>query len=229
MFLSGCSSCDVPTKHPVAPPAAGVDHPRRIWCHMISLNSIKQTASTSIPIVRSITQIDRINRFSFLHVLPIMAGTPSPFTFRLLRRLVQRPFSSSVNPSLIRPRALHSQPSPITLRQQQQPTALSQHLRIRQQQQHQIRPFSSTPQPHATYNQVRRGCHKHGKKARKLPSPAVHNRPHMKGVCLKTGTTKPRKPNSGERKVARIRLTNGMIVSAYIPGEGMASFLTRPC
>lgn len=44
----------------------------------------------------------------------------------------------------------------------------------------------------------------------------------MKGVCLKTGTTKPKKPNSGERKIARIRLSNGSVVTGYIPGEGMS-------
>jgi ribosomal protein S12 len=42
----------------------------------------------------------------------------------------------------------------------------------------------------------------------------------MKGVCLKTGITKPKKPNSGERKTARIRLSSGRVVTAYIPGEG---------
>ncbi|KAJ4301579.1 hypothetical protein N0V90_003672 [Kalmusia sp. IMI 367209] len=40
-------------------------------------------------------------------------------------------------------------------------------------------------------------------KARKLRSPALANRPELKGVCLKVGTTKPKKPNSGERKIAR--------------------------
>jgi ribosomal protein S12 len=42
----------------------------------------------------------------------------------------------------------------------------------------------------------------------------------MKGVCLKVGVTKPKKPNSGQRKTAKVRLTTGKIVSAYIPGEG---------
>jgi hypothetical protein len=42
----------------------------------------------------------------------------------------------------------------------------------------------------------------------------------MKGVCLKVGTTKPKKPNSGERKFARVRLSSGQVVTAYIPGEG---------
>jgi small subunit ribosomal protein S12 len=42
----------------------------------------------------------------------------------------------------------------------------------------------------------------------------------LKGVCLKVGTTKPKKPNSGERKIARVRLSSGKVVTAYIPGEG---------
>ncbi len=44
--------------------------------------------------------------------------------------------------------------------------------------------------------------------------------PHKRGVCLKVFTTTPKKPNSALRKVARVRLTNGMEVTAYIPGEG---------
>lgn len=42
----------------------------------------------------------------------------------------------------------------------------------------------------------------------------------MKGVCLKVGITKPKKPNSAERKTARIRLSSGRSITAYIPGEG---------
>jgi small subunit ribosomal protein S12 len=56
--------------------------------------------------------------------------------------------------------------------------------------------------------------------ARKLRSPQLKNRPELKGVCLKVGTTKPKKPNSGERKIARVRLSTGKIITAYIPGEG---------
>lgn len=44
--------------------------------------------------------------------------------------------------------------------------------------------------------------------------------PQKRGVCLKVFTTTPKKPNSALRKVARVRLTNGMEVTAYIPGEG---------
>ena len=46
------------------------------------------------------------------------------------------------------------------------------------------------------------------------------NSPFMRGVCLKVSTTTPKKPNSALRKIARVRLTNGMEVTAYIPGIG---------
>ncbi|ORY02061.1 hypothetical protein BCR34DRAFT_493452 [Clohesyomyces aquaticus] len=82
-----------------------------------------------------------------------------------------------------------------------------------------LRPFSaSAPRPSTLIQVVR---HKRQKqRARKLRSPALKNRPEMKGVCLKVGTTKPKKPNSGERKIARVRLSSGKVVTAYIPGEG---------
>ncbi len=51
-------------------------------------------------------------------------------------------------------------------------------------------------------------------------APADSECPQKRGVCLKVFTTTPKKPNSALRKVARIRLTNGMEVTAYIPGEG---------
>ncbi len=44
--------------------------------------------------------------------------------------------------------------------------------------------------------------------------------PALKGVCLKVGITRPKKPNSGERKTARVRLSSGRTITAYIPGEG---------
>ncbi|KAH7043259.1 hypothetical protein B0J12DRAFT_712459 [Macrophomina phaseolina] len=81
------------------------------------------------------------------------------------------------------------------------------------------RSFSASSIRNATYNQVRRGC-RQPQPARKLTSPQLKDRPEMKGVCVKVGTTKPKKPNSGERKVARVRLSNGRLVWAYIPGEG---------
>ncbi|EON60897.1 hypothetical protein W97_00107 [Coniosporium apollinis CBS 100218] len=82
-----------------------------------------------------------------------------------------------------------------------------------------IRPFSATTSQNATYNQVMRGC-RVAQRARKATSPALVDRPEMKGVCLKVGITKPKKPNSGERKIARVRLSSGKVVTAYIPGEG---------
>ncbi len=50
--------------------------------------------------------------------------------------------------------------------------------------------------------------------------PVFSSSPFKRGVCLKVFTTTPKKPNSALRKVARVRLTNGMEVTAYIPGEG---------
>lgn len=85
------------------------------------------------------------------------------------------------------------------------------------------RHFSTSPFRQATYNQVRRGC-RVAQRARRSRSPALVDRSQMKGVCLKTGITKPKKPNSGERKTARVRLSSGKVVTAYIPGEGMYTF-----
>ncbi|MGE5752189.1 MAG: 30S ribosomal protein S12, partial [Deltaproteobacteria bacterium] len=51
-------------------------------------------------------------------------------------------------------------------------------------------------------------------------SPALDNCPQKRGVCLRVYTTTPKKPNSALRKVARVRLTNGVEVTVYIPGEG---------
>ena len=48
----------------------------------------------------------------------------------------------------------------------------------------------------------------------------ISSSPFKRGVCIKVFTTTPKKPNSALRKVARVKLTNGMIVTAYIPGEG---------
>ena len=55
---------------------------------------------------------------------------------------------------------------------------------------------------------------------KKTKSPALDGSPQRRGVCLQVKTQTPKKPNSALRKVARIRLTNGMEVTAYIPGEG---------
>ena len=54
----------------------------------------------------------------------------------------------------------------------------------------------------------------------KSSSPALEKCPQKRGVCTRVSTTTPKKPNSALRKIARIRLTNGMEVTAYIPGIG---------
>ncbi len=56
--------------------------------------------------------------------------------------------------------------------------------------------------------------------SKKTSTPALKGNPQKRGVCTRVYTTTPKKPNSALRKVARVRLTNGMEVTAYIPGEG---------
>jgi small subunit ribosomal protein S12 len=55
---------------------------------------------------------------------------------------------------------------------------------------------------------------------RKSKAPALRGNPQRRGVCLVVKTTTPKKPNSALRKIARVRLTNGAEITAYIPGEG---------
>lgn len=63
---------------------------------------------------------------------------------------------------------------------------------------------------------------KHGRQAVKKQSdfPALKNCPQKRGVCTRVYTTTPKKPNSALRKIARVRLTNGIEVTSYIPGIG---------
>ncbi|MCP4231896.1 MAG: 30S ribosomal protein S12 [bacterium] len=69
-----------------------------------------------------------------------------------------------------------------------------------------------------TINQlVRKGRKKKGKKSQ---APALKSCPQRRGVCTRVWTVTPRKPNSALRKVARVRLTTGIEVTAYIPGVG---------
>ncbi len=69
-----------------------------------------------------------------------------------------------------------------------------------------------------TINQlVRKGRRK---SVRKTTAPALGASPQRRGVCTRVYTSTPKKPNSALRKVARVRLTNGMEVTAYIPGVG---------
>jgi len=74
--------------------------------------------------------------------------------------------------------------------------------------------FSKVP----TINQlIREGRERIRKKSK---APALQNCPQRRGVCIRVYTTTPKKPNSALRKVARVRLTNALEVTAYIPGEG---------
>lgn len=81
------------------------------------------------------------------------------------------------------------------------------------------RSFHSTAVAMVTYRQVTRGARRpHRPPPNRVP--ALEGRPFVRGVCARVFTTKPKKPNSAMRKCARIKLTNGRTVTAYIPGEG---------
>ena len=69
-----------------------------------------------------------------------------------------------------------------------------------------------------TFNQLVKSGRK--KISYKTKSPALQGCPQRRGVCTRVYTTTPKKPNSALRKVARVRLTNGIEVTTYIPGVG---------
>jgi small subunit ribosomal protein S12 len=69
-----------------------------------------------------------------------------------------------------------------------------------------------------TINQLVRTGRK--KQHKKTSAPALESCPQKRGVCVRVYTSTPKKPNSALRKIARVRLTNGMEVTSYIPGEG---------
>ncbi|MGC9383054.1 MAG: 30S ribosomal protein S12 [Kosmotogaceae bacterium] len=69
-----------------------------------------------------------------------------------------------------------------------------------------------------TINQLIKSGRK--KVTKKSKSPALENNPQKRGVCVRVSTMTPKKPNSALRKIARVRLSNGTEVTAYIPGEG---------
>ena len=64
-------------------------------------------------------------------------------------------------------------------------------------------------------------------KKAKVKTPALEGAPQKRGVCTRVSTTTPRKPNSALRKIARVRLTNGVEVGTYIPGEEHSVVLVR--
>ena len=84
--------------------------------------------------------------------------------------------------------------------------------------------FSTSTSHSATLMQVLRKARK-PQRSRHTTSPALKDRPQMKAVCLKVTTVKPKKPNSGERRIARVRLSSGKNVQAAIPGEGECPFV----
>lgn len=83
----------------------------------------------------------------------------------------------------------------------------------------QQRSFAQTSPIQATLNQIKRGVKPPSRK-KVTESPHLDNCPVRKGVVLRVMVLKPKKPNSAQRKACRVRLTNGNVISAYIPGEG---------
>lgn len=79
--------------------------------------------------------------------------------------------------------------------------------------------FTTTTSMWATLNQIKRGAEK-PKRKNVTVSPDLQRCPIRKGVVLRVMVLKPKKPNSAQRKACRVRLTNGNVISAYIPGEG---------
>lgn len=71
-----------------------------------------------------------------------------------------------------------------------------------------------------TINQLIKKTRKKKIENQKSKAPALQSSPFRKGVCTKVYITSPKKPNSAKRKVARVRLTSGLEVTSYIPGEG---------
>lgn len=101
-------------------------------------------------------------------------------------------------------------------------SSLSPHHHHHQHRHHghaQTRAFSTTPAQKKSLMQVLREPRK-PQRARHPISPALVNRPQMKAVCLRVTIMKPKKPNSAERKVAKVRLSSGRMVTCYVPGEG---------
>ncbi|KAF8598647.1 ribosomal protein S12 [Ceratobasidium sp. AG-I] len=82
---------------------------------------------------------------------------------------------------------------------------------------HTIRPLHTTSLTLATLNQVMRGARRTSKPRTK--SPALDKCPQRKGVCIYVGRVTPNKPNTARRHFARVTLTNGKTILAYIPGE----------
>ena len=186
-----------------APPVGVVDQQRKHVTSRGRFSTSKGTSSKKKP--------------QHHHKMPQLI---SPLALRALRTLVQRQTPSCAplrTLSTTTNQGLTHRATPITARFNFQPVFRTQTAQILSTTAR--RQFSSSPIIRATYNQVRRGC-RQGQRARRGRSPALKDHPSLKGVCLKTGVTKPKKPNSGERKIARVRLSSGKVVTTIIPGEG---------
>ncbi|KAJ6619483.1 37S ribosomal protein-like protein S12 [Mycena sp. CBHHK59/15] len=83
----------------------------------------------------------------------------------------------------------------------------------------QLRSFHASPPSFATLNQASRRK-KNNRRVQKSRSPLLNKCPQLKGVCSQVFTATPKKPNSGKRKVARVKLSTGKSCMAYIAGEG---------
>ncbi|KAK4055678.1 hypothetical protein OIV83_000224 [Microbotryomycetes sp. JL201] len=116
--------------------------------------------------------------------------------------LRQAPFASSSTSSVAHKWSSAARPTSALLRQSPAGSAA----------------FSTTRPTTATLNQVTRGARKPVKRQPKTP--ALEGCYQKKGVCSKVYTVKPKKPNSAMRKVAKVKLSTGRAIIAYIPGEG---------
>ncbi|KAJ7069882.1 ribosomal protein S12 [Mycena amicta] len=81
------------------------------------------------------------------------------------------------------------------------------------------RAFHPSPPAFVTLNQSSKRK-RNARRVAKSKSPLLNNSPQRKGVCVQVFTAKPKKPNSGKRKVARVKLSTGKTCQAYISGEG---------
>lgn len=103
---------------------------------------------------------------------------------------------------------------PSLVRQHQQPRAISQTMSL----------VFQLSRNKCTLNQMRRRGNfktlKKREKAKISDSPDLTGSPQKRGVVVRVSTMKPKKPNSSNRKVCRVRLTNGNVITAFIPGEG---------
>lgn len=177
-------------------------------------SSASSSVSKSRVINQSLVFSKCINSCTKAHTIT-MPQLISPLALRALRTLIQRPASVTSIRTLKTPTSLKLPQRPPLKTFTFQPV-----FRVTSAINASRRQFSNTSISRSTYNQVRRGCRK-GQGARRARSPALKNRPELKGVVLKTGISRPKKPNSGERQTARVRLSSGKIVGAIIKGEGM--------